>query len=144
MGIRFLEHPVGLLLFITCAEPLEQCSSSSGWVSFSCWVQEAFRETLRNKDGFLHWSLIRMTYTYCCSRSAFILATNLLCLMLLEWQYIEARSGAANQVKNQVKNSVTYWLVAMPIMTLLPDWVNPSFLIFDICSSGVGANTPAS
>jgi len=62
--------------------------------------------------------------------------------MLLEWQYIKARSGAANQVKNQVKNSVTYWLVAMPIMTLLPDWVNQSFLIFDICSSGVGGEYP--
>jgi len=34
--------------------------------------------------------------------------------------------------------------VATPIMTLLPDWINPSFLIFDICSSGGGANTPAS
>jgi len=27
-------------------------------------------------------------WPYCCSRSAFILTTNLLCLMLLEWQYI--------------------------------------------------------
>jgi len=35
------------------------------------------------------------------------------------------------------------YLLATPIMTLLPDWFNPSFLIFDICSSG-GANTPAS
>jgi len=35
-----------------------------------------------------------------------------------------------------LSHSVTYWLVATPIMTLLPDWVNPSFLIFDICSSG--------
>jgi len=29
-------------------------------------------------------------------------------------------------------------IVATPIRTLLPDWVNPSFLIFDICSSGGG------
>ena len=42
-----------------------------------------------------------------------------------------------------LSHSVSYWLVATPIMTLLPDWVNPSFLIFDICCSG-GANTPAS